>query len=158
MARYDEGMRFSLVWLLTGIAYLAFAAAAIARPRIIYVDGLRIVAFLAVVYALNLAVFGRDSRRVLGIGFAIGSVLFFTCSYFKSAALPTERIVVAISGEQGLLSEDGLVNQGTLDPAGVAVAPSVELLARVRASNAIGTVLAGLCGSVLAVVASRQGE
>jgi hypothetical protein len=149
-------MRFSLIWLLAGVAYLAFATAALARPRLIYVDGLRIMAFLAVVYALNLAAFGRDSRRVLGIGFAIGSVLFWACNYLKSSALPTERVVAAIWTEQAKLADDEALNQRTLDPGAAGVETSAELLARIRASNAVGTVLAGLCGSVLAVVASQR--
>jgi hypothetical protein len=50
--RYDAAMRFSLKWLLVGMAYCAVAAAAFAKPHWGSILTLQAVTFFSVVYAI----------------------------------------------------------------------------------------------------------
>jgi hypothetical protein len=130
-------MRFSLKWLLAGIGYLVLATAAFARPHWVYSEILRGVAFFALVYALAAAIFGRGQRRVAAAGFAIAALLLLLYADLYPARMPTSHFYRVFWGES---AEAGTFGE------------------RVEAFEAIGTMAAGLVGSILGVIVYRRGR
>ena len=159
-------MRFSIKWALAGMAYVALAAVAFAKPHWAYVDLLRALAFLAVVYALVVAIGAGHSRKFLAIGFAAASVLLGTLMYLSPDSSPTKRIVIAAfpaeysspvgyatTSQRELLYE---LPNGSKTTARQQTNREANAL-RIQSANAVATMLAGLVGSTLGVVAWRRG-
>jgi hypothetical protein len=88
-------MRFSLKWILAGMAYVAIAAAAFGRGNWYYADLLWAVTLLAVVYGILVTAFARGRRQVAAAGFVVASVCFVLCVAFGSDAVPIERLLIA---------------------------------------------------------------
>jgi hypothetical protein len=88
-------MRFSIRWALAGVAYAAVSAAAFATGHWAYAAVMWAAAFLAIAYALPLAIFARGRRQGAATGFAIGALLLALCVQFAQGTVPTGRIVAA---------------------------------------------------------------
>jgi hypothetical protein len=88
-------MRFSMKWILAGMAYAAVAAAAFSQQTWVYADILWMASLLAVVYAGLVAVFARGRRQAAAIGFVVGSLAFAACVFAGSSSVPTYRILTA---------------------------------------------------------------
>jgi hypothetical protein len=89
-------MRFSLKWILLGMAYMAVAAAAFTQTTWVYADLLWAASLLAVVYAALVAAFARGRRQMAAAGFVAASVCFLACVYSSQGnSLPTTRLLAA---------------------------------------------------------------
>jgi hypothetical protein len=91
-------MRFSIKWLLAGMAYAALAAAALGQPHWVLTDLLWLVNFLAVSYACILLLVARGDRQARAAGFVTGCALLLLTLQFSAAAVPTNRLVTSLSG------------------------------------------------------------
>ncbi len=156
-------MRFSLKWLLAGTVYVAIAAAAFARPHWAYAEALWALTFLAVVYALIVAISGRGQRQVVAIGFAVASLLLTGYVLFGSSnSKAFSRVVELLSPPEpapfsvvnGRIPVYSLPSgRMTTTPPNVVAASSV-----LRSANAVGTMAAGLVGAVLGALAYQRGR
>ena len=88
-------MRFSLKWILAGVAYVAIAAAAFSQTTWVYADILWAASLLAVVYAALVAAFLRGRRQIAAAGFVVGSFCFLLCLTLGGDSVPTTRLLVA---------------------------------------------------------------
>jgi hypothetical protein len=88
-------MRFSLKWVLVGMAYAAVAAAAFSQTTWVYADVLWTLSLLAVVYAGLIATFARGQRQMAAAGFVAASVVFSLCVFAGSGSVPTLRLLTA---------------------------------------------------------------
>jgi hypothetical protein len=88
-------MRFSLKWILAGVAYVAIAAAAFSQTTWVYADILWAASLLAVVYAALLAAFVRGRRQLAAAGFVFASFCFLMCLTLGGDSVPTTRLLVA---------------------------------------------------------------
>jgi hypothetical protein len=150
--QYDAAMRFSLKWLLVGMAYAALAAAALAAPHWGYRDLLRAVNFLALVYAMTVAIAGHGLRRHAAIGFATAVVLLMAIPAL-SANTPTDRIVAAIFPTANLE-----VRTSGRRPNGVTQADAETYTYRFQSTQNITVMLAGLAGLGVGMLAYRRVE
>ena len=101
-------MRFSLKWILAGMAYAAVAAAAFSQQTWVYADVLWAASLLAIVFAAILASFARGRRQVAAAGFVFASACFLLCLIFGDAgSVPTTRLLWAAgvgSGDNAVTS------------------------------------------------------
>ena len=88
-------MRFSMKWILGGMAYVAVAAAAFSRQTWVFADLLWTASLLAVVFAALMALFARGRRQVAAAGFVVASGCFLLCIMFDHNAEPTNRLLAA---------------------------------------------------------------
>lgn len=88
-------MRFSLKWILFGMAYVALAAAALTQDHWAYADLLWLATFLAICWAIVTAIFSNGSRRAAAIGFSLFASGFAICSQVAEQSIPTRRILLA---------------------------------------------------------------
>lgn len=88
-------MRFSLKWILFGMAYVAVAAAALTQDHWAYADLLWLATFLAICWAIVTAIFSNGSRRAAAIGFALFAIGFAICAQVAEQSIPTRRILLA---------------------------------------------------------------
>jgi hypothetical protein len=88
-------MRFSLKWILAGVAYVAVAAAAFSQQTWVYADVLWAIGLLAVLYGALLAFLARGRRQAAAIGFVVGSLAFAACVFAGSSSVPTLRLLTA---------------------------------------------------------------
>jgi hypothetical protein len=88
-------MRFSLKWVLFGMAYVALTAAALTQDQWAYADLLWLTTFLAICWAIVTAIFSNGSRRAAAIGFAIFAVGFAACAQVAETSIPTRRFLLA---------------------------------------------------------------
>src|SRR5262245_24174438 len=89
-------MRFSLKWILVGVAYVAVAAAAFSQTTWVYADVLWAASLLAVVYAALIAAFARGRRQAAAVGFVVASACFLLCVWLTNGnGVPTTRLLVA---------------------------------------------------------------
>ena len=93
-------MRFSLKWIMAGMAYVAIAAAALGTGKWYFADVLWPLTLVAVIYAILLAVFASGQRRLAAAGFVVGCGCFLICVTFGNDAVPTERLLVAAGLDQ----------------------------------------------------------
>jgi hypothetical protein len=95
-------MRFSLKWILAGVAYVAIAAAAFSQTTWVYADILWAASLLAVVYAALISVFLRGRRQLAAAGFVVASFCFLLCLTLGGDSVPTRRLLVAAGvGQSG---------------------------------------------------------
>jgi hypothetical protein len=116
-------MRFSMKWILAGMAYVAVAAAAFSQQTWVYADVLWAIGLLAVVYGAIVALFARGRRQAAAAGFVVGSVCFALCVYGSSNSVPTLRLLTAAG-----IGSDGVAAVPLTAPA--YAAPSVSVLRR----------------------------
>jgi hypothetical protein len=88
-------MRYSLKWVLFGMAYVAIAAAALTQDHWAYADVLWLTTLLAVFLAIVIAIFSSGGRRAAAIGFALFAVGFAACAHCAERTVPTRRILLA---------------------------------------------------------------
>ena len=88
-------MRFSLKWVLLGMAYVAVAAAAFSQGHWVYADVLWLATFGAVCLAMLIAILGTGARRAGGVGFALFALALAMCMQFAPDSIPTRRIFLA---------------------------------------------------------------
>ncbi|MBL9164505.1 MAG: hypothetical protein JNL18_17390 [Planctomycetaceae bacterium] len=88
-------MRFSLKWILFGMAYVALAAAALTQNHWAYADLLWLAAFVAICMAIQSALFNSGSRRAIATGFALFALGFAACAQFAEHSIPTRRLLLA---------------------------------------------------------------
>src|SRR5688572_18802717 len=104
----EVSMRFSLKWILAGMAYAAVAAAAFSQQTWVYADVLWAASLLAIVFAAILACFARGRRQVAAAGFVFAGACFLLCLIFGDAgAVPTTRLLLAAgvgSGDNAVTS------------------------------------------------------
>jgi hypothetical protein len=74
-------MRFSLKWILAGMAYVAIVAAAYGSGLWVYADALVAFTILAIAYSALLVVFARGKRRIVASGFLLVSLRFVGWAY-----------------------------------------------------------------------------
>jgi hypothetical protein len=141
-------MRFSLKWLLFGMAYVALAAAAVATPHWALRDLLRAVTFLSVVYAMTVAIAGRGVRRYAAIGFATAATLLLAIPAL-SANSPVDRIVTALFPRPRLNPNSGVF----LTRAGTETHTN-----RLQSTNAVSVMLGGLAGLAVGTVGYRRDD
>jgi hypothetical protein len=92
----EVAMRFSLKWILAGMAYAAVAAAAFSQETWVYADVLWAASLLAIVFAAILACFARGRRQIAAAGFEFASACFLLCLIFGDAgSVPTTRLLLA---------------------------------------------------------------
>jgi hypothetical protein len=185
-------MRFSMKWVLLGMAYVAVAAAAFSQGHWVYADLLWLAAFLGVCYALITAAAALGARRAVATGFAIFAIAFALCAQFADDAIPTRRLLAACgvsdwtsypplttltqpnsawalvaSGAQPYAPSmpSGTISSSSSGFGAVAAQPTLTIAAspvelpfasKLRAANAIGTMLLGLIGGWLAAAAFRR--
>lgn len=89
-------MRFSIRWILGGMAYVAVAAAAFSRQTWVFADALWAMSLLAVVFAALLAVFARGRRQIAAAGFVVASACYLLCLKDGNQAVPTDRLLAAV--------------------------------------------------------------
>ena len=97
--RYNPAMRFSLKWLLAGTVYVAIAAAAFTRPHWAYSELLWVVTYLAIAYALIVAIFGYGRSRIVAGGFAITSALIIFNVRIADDGPSPDRLIDAVLTE-----------------------------------------------------------
>lgn len=131
-------MRFSLKWLMAGMAYVALAAAAFGTAHWAYADALWAVAFSAVVYSAIVAILARGCRQYVTVGFVLACLWLTVQQQIAGSSVPTAHFFTAI-----VLSTSEPID-------------SKEYAARRRAANSLATMLAGLVGGVLGAVAWRR--
>jgi hypothetical protein len=137
-------MRFSLKWLLAGMAYVALAAAAISQESQTPANFLWAVTIAVGFCALMAAVYSRGAGRAYWIGF-VG--LFAINGLFLHVApsrMPSNIVVTQFGYD---VTTDGRVSRPGY---GTYAAPVI------RVPNAVGTMIAGLIGGALATVEYRR--
>jgi len=153
-------MRFSLKWLLAGMAYAALYAAATATGDWLYADVLWAATFVAVLYAATLVVITRGLQRAAAVGFALGSLMLVACLHFSTNSVPTARRVSAWFPAPAPLPPR-LPSAPVAGQAPPTVAPpSAVLLPNAREASAArrnaANTLATMVGGALATMAYRQ--
>jgi len=123
-------------WLLAAMVYVALVAAAFTQDGWAWPDALWLVSSLAVCYSVGLAIYSAGARRARAVGFLVGSVALLITVQIAPDGAPIRRIVEAII---------------QLSPRA-----SFDWDERLRAGNAVATMLAGIVGSVLIAAAYRQ--
>jgi hypothetical protein len=160
-------MRFSLKWLLAGMAYVALIAAAYSRTSWLLVDAVWLVAFLAFGYGMIVCRSAHGEIRIAAFGFVAFSALFAGSAQFAPASLPSARFAARTLPRLSSASSNVVVHSADDVVSGVAVGWAAdarlwlyydpELLAqRTRLLNSAGTMLAGLIGGALATLAYRR--
>lgn len=122
-------MRFSLKWVLLGMAYVAVAAAALTQDHWAYADLLWLTTFLAVCVSILTAVFSSGSRRAAAIGFALFAIGFAACAQVAEQSIPTRRILLAA----------GIPEYPVYQPAPAAYAPAMAPLSVTFSQPAINS-------------------
>ncbi len=87
-------MRFSLKWVLLGMAYVAVAAAAFGQGHWVYADLLWLATFCAICLATLTVIFGKGARRAGAAGFALFALALAACAQFAPDSIPTKRILL----------------------------------------------------------------
>jgi hypothetical protein len=125
-------MRFSLKWILVGVAYFALAAAAVSQPWWVYADVLWAVSLLAMAYATLLTAFARGRRQVAAAGFVVAGVCFLGCLSWSSLmggeSVPMKRLLEAAGIGQRDMTPSPMyyappLAQGNVYPGPVSVMP-----------------------------------
>jgi hypothetical protein len=93
-------MRFSMKWVLLGMAYVAVAAAAFSQGHWVYADLLWLSTFLAICYAVLTAATSNGVKRAIAAGFAIFALAFALCAQFADGTTPTRRLLLAAGVEE----------------------------------------------------------
>lgn len=137
-------MRFSLKWLLAGMAFVALAAAAISQDSQGAVNFVWAITITVGFYAVMAAVYSRGATRAYWIGFAGLFAINCVFLYATPHRMPS-NIVVTIAGSN--VNVDGSVSRPGSGPYPTPL---------IRAPNAVGTMLAGLIGGALATLAYRR--
>lgn len=180
------GLRFSIKWALAAMAYAALAAAALTQSGWAYTDVLWLVTFFAIAYAVLAAIYRRGARQASAIGFVVVSIGLACSLFFAPENLPTERVLTALGvikeqiifasppapqmASGGYFLAPAVPNayatgaalptlslRGTVTPTlGTTTQPPDDALRKVRAANALATMVAGLIGCVLGALAYRQ--
>jgi hypothetical protein len=178
-------MRFSLKWILAGMAYVAIAAAAFARDEWWYTDILSALTLLAVVYAILVTAFASGRRRIAAAGFVVASISFIFCAAYGGDGVPTTRLLGAAgispfpqqpTGDQQYLASAKIISTRTDEkgrssvkygmPSGhvtgitlSATSPKtpnfLEYLRRFRVANAVSAMAFGLIGALVGLMAFR---
>jgi hypothetical protein len=140
-------MRFSLKWILALMVYVAVAATALGRPGFLYPDIMWCITILANAYAAAVAVSGRGSGRAAASAFLVASILFATLVLFSidlpghnshSGFYPLDNIFLALKLEP--FSNDG------------------NTILRLRTANAIASLVFGLLGALVGLLAFRAAD
>jgi hypothetical protein len=141
-------MRFSLKWILAVTAYGAIATAAFSRPAWYYSDGLWSFSILCNVFAATLAVFARGRKKAAAIGFVLAGVGF---AVFVLACISIGGYIgrVGFYPIDNIFFEFGVDSNSPNDP--------VKIL-RLRAGAALFTLLFGLIGSLVGLLAFRAAD
>lgn len=87
-------MRFSLKWILLGMAYVAVAAAALSQDHWAYADALWLATFIAVGASILTAILRTGSLRATASGFALFAGGFALCAQVAPQSTPTRRILL----------------------------------------------------------------
>jgi hypothetical protein len=123
-------MRFSTKRLLAAAAYVALASAAVSSDDDVPAQMLWAVSVVAFAYSVLAALFGDGERRAKAAGFAVGWAAYYWL-YLAPGYLPSR--------------------QRGINQVGVWFVEFVAI-------NAIGTMVAGLIGCGLGVLAFRRGR
>src|SRR6476620_11360185 len=81
-------MRFSMRWLMAGMAYIALLAAAVGTRALVFMDLVWCVTLLAVCYATVVAIIDRGKRQAMAIGFVALSSIYILGSYVHPESTP----------------------------------------------------------------------
>jgi hypothetical protein len=144
-------MRFSIRWLLAGVAYVALVTAAVAAGSSVLVDVVWGVTLVAVCYAVVVACVGRGRRQAIAIGFVIMAMLHILGMYLLPSRVPAMRLISAI----GYSVFDGEAYEP--DPASPGAYRAVPgLRTATRTANAVATLAVGLVGCLVGGLAYRN--
>jgi hypothetical protein len=97
LAAEEIGVRFSLKWILAGMAYAAVAAAALSQDSWVYADVLWVLTLAAFAFALVVACFERGQRQIGAASFVAFSGCYLLCLQFAESSVPTSRLLLAWS-------------------------------------------------------------
>jgi hypothetical protein len=153
-------MRFSIRWLLAVTAYLALLAATIGTTIDFLVDLLWAVPILAFCYATMVACIDRGKRQAMAIGFVALSAAYVVCMYLAPTNVPAMRLYSAAGY---VVSSDGEVYEVTGGATTVgeprlsrAFRRAQGLIPSVRTSNAVATLVVGLIGCYIGLLAYKN--
>jgi hypothetical protein len=180
--------RFSLKWILAAMVYAAIAAAAISQQSWVYADLLCAASLLALGYAVVLIIYSRGARQAAAVGFAVFMALLALCIQAAPESVPTLRILtVAGIGHQELapltpptpmLASGTFLSSSTVATGNLNFTPSAtvwpaptlypissltgsvesNITPKLRAANAVATMLIGLLGCLLGVLAFHRAQ
>jgi len=138
-------MSFSLKWILAVMAYVAIAATALRQhPGWLYADVLWCLSILSIVFAATLSVFARGQRKAAAIAFLLASIGFAGF-----------RVASGFFLHGGLFLAENLFLMLGID----AVNPDFpDTVLRLRAANAIATLVFGLLGMLAGLLAFRAAD
>jgi hypothetical protein len=172
-----DAMRFSLKWILAGMAYVAVAAAAFGTGKWYFADLLSVMTMFAAVYAIAVAMFDGSMRRAMAATFVVGCACFLLWLTLGGDAVPVQRLLVAsgvgqtapaaTTADDEVKALTALYDQGrtTLDQVAAAKRRQQELKLRadsealavyLRAATAVATLAVGLRGSLVGLLAFRS--
>ena len=137
-------MQFSLKRILALMMYVAIVAAAFTRPAWLYADVLWALSLLTNVYAATLAVFAPGRQKAAAIGFVLASV------GFAVFALANMNFAAQL-GHGGFFPIEDFFFVIGID----ANSPDPHTILRLRMATAVATMVSGLIGSLLGLMAFR---
>jgi hypothetical protein len=176
-------MRFSLKWLLAAAVYVALAAAAFSQTSWVYADLLWAASQLALVYAGLMALTAPPRTRIAAMGFLMASLCFLiylTGMYLLGgSSTPMTRLLVAAGYEQYQPSPVmystwvappaaaqpspsnptytlSVATPPVVAPTPLPATPIIDFAQYVRAANAVGMIVFGLLGTVMAAFVRRD--
>jgi len=88
-------MRFSLKWILAGMAYAAVAAAALTQDTRVYADILWAATLVTFAFAVVAACFARGPRQIAAASFVVFSGCYLLCLHFAAESVPTSNVLLA---------------------------------------------------------------
>jgi hypothetical protein len=176
--------RYSMKRLLFGMVYAVFAAAAFSQQSWVYADLLCAASLLAFCYAVLNVCYSRGPSRAAATGFVVAWVSLVLCLHFSPDSVPMLRFLDASGLRQNkttLPAASAFFPQapqttatlqlyaGPAPASAVQFAPAAppaaapppldpESTRKLRAANAVATVLFGRVGSCLGWLAFRRRE
>jgi hypothetical protein len=146
------GMRFSLRWLLVGVAFIAVAAAAIGTNNRLLADLTWAAVMMAICYAAVVACTSKGMPKAIAVGFLVLAIANLVAMHLTPSKVPSMRLFAALGYT---VTEDGYVWTA---PAGFAPSTRATPDAAFHAINAVGVLVAGLVGAVIGWFAGRHAK
>jgi hypothetical protein len=161
-------LNFSLKWLLLGVAYAAIALTAFIQSSWLMVELLWAVAILIFNCTFLALVMSRCGSRS-ALGFTTFFATYVGCMLIAPGHIPSRRVLTLVGYDEAASSEEaesyrGLIrglqadhrrnqpaNKARYDALQHSYETALNVTPEVHAANAVGTMLAGLAGSLLAV-------
>jgi hypothetical protein len=156
-------MRFSIRWMLLGMAYVALVATAVSTHIAFLEDSVWIVTWLVLAYAAVVAVIDIGKRRAMAVGFVTLAAIHVACLNLAPRNAPvrwvrevTEYVVETISGKNRYQPGGRYATPSTTPTVITSFTRPSARSSNPDPMNGVVTLAAGLIGCWIGLIAWKQ--